>query len=104
MAKGYWVAMVDVGDAEAYKAYVRENANAFRKHGGRFLVRGGRAETVEGHMRSRLVVVEFKDYATALECYRSPEYAKAILLRKDVSIGDFTVVEGYDGVQPADGP
>ena len=53
-------------------------------------------------MRSRLVVIEFKDYATALACYRSPEYAKAILLRKDVSLADFTVIEGYDGVQPSD--
>ena len=103
MAKGYWLAMVDVQDPEAYKAYVRENAVAFRKYGGRFLVRGGRSETVEGQMRSRLVVIEFRDYATALECYRSPEYAKAILLRKDVSTGDVTVIEGYDGVQPADG-
>ena len=103
MAKGYWMAMVDVQDPEAYQAYVRANAAAFRKYGGRFLVRGSRSEAVEGHMRSRLVVIEFKDYATALECYRSPEYAEAILLRKDVSTGDLAVIEGYDGAQPADG-
>ena len=103
MAKGYWVGMVDVHDPGAYQHYVEANAAAFRKYGGRFLVRGGPSETVEGQTRARLVVIEFKDYATALECYRSPEYAAAILLRKPASAADIAVVEGYDGVQPADG-
>jgi uncharacterized protein (DUF1330 family) len=103
MAKGYWIGQVDVSDPEAYKAYVRENAVAFGKYGARFLVRGGQSETLEGRNRSRLVVIEFKDYATALACYRSPEYAKAIELRKDVSVADIAVVEGYEGVQPSQG-
>jgi uncharacterized protein (DUF1330 family) len=34
--KGYWVALADVSDPEAYKLYVAENANAFRKYRGRF--------------------------------------------------------------------
>ena len=97
------MAMVDVHDLDAYQAYVQANAVAFRAYGGRFLVRGGASETMEGHVRSRLVVVEFADYATALACYRSPEYAAAMALRKDVSVGDLVVAEGYDGVQPADG-
>jgi len=53
MAKGYWVAFADVSDPEGYKAYVAENAKAFRKFGGRFLTRGGQSETPEGHPRSR---------------------------------------------------
>ena len=44
-----------------------------------------------------------KDYATALACYRSSEYADAMALRKGASIGDLKVVEGYDGPQPGDG-
>jgi uncharacterized protein (DUF1330 family) len=103
LAKGYWIGMVDVNDPEAYKAYVRENAVAFRKFGGRFLVRGGPSETVEGRSRSRLVIIEFEDYATALACYRSPEYAKAMALRQPVSVADIVVIEGYDGPQPSDG-
>jgi len=96
-------ALVDVGDPEAYKAYVAANAVAFRKYGARFLVRGGQSEAVEGRSRSRIVVIEFKDFATALACYRSPEYAEAMALRKGASTADITVVEGYDGPQPSDG-
>ncbi|HYS47315.1 MAG TPA: DUF1330 domain-containing protein [Xanthobacteraceae bacterium] len=103
MAKGYWIAHVDVSDPEAYKAYVAANAAAFRKYGARFLVRGGTCEVVEGGARARSVVLEFEDYATALACYRSSEYAKAIALRRGNAIADIVVIEGYDGPQPADG-
>jgi uncharacterized protein (DUF1330 family) len=102
MPKGYWVASVDISDPEGYKAYVAENAKAFRKYGARFITRGGKAEAVEGKGRSRLVVLEFKDYETALACYRSPEYAKAIELRKGKAMADIIVTEGYDGPQPTD--
>jgi uncharacterized protein (DUF1330 family) len=67
------------------------------------LVRGGNSEAVEGQGRSRVVVIEFKDYATALECYRSPEYAKAIETRRGKALADIVVVEGYDGPQPTEG-
>ena len=39
MAKGYWIARVDVRDAERYQAYVQANGEAFRKYAARFLVR-----------------------------------------------------------------
>ncbi|MBP1882080.1 DUF1330 domain-containing protein [Sinorhizobium mexicanum] len=96
MAKGYWVASVDVTDPEGYKAYIAENANAFRKYGARFLARGGQRETPEGKMRSRIVLIEFPTYSAALECYRSPEYAKAMALRQGKSEMDLAIVEGYD--------
>jgi uncharacterized protein (DUF1330 family) len=102
MAKGYWVGHVDVSDPEAYKAYVAANSEAFRKYGAKFLVRGGTFEAVEGKTRSRNVVLEFKDYATALACYRSPEYKKAIALRQGNAVADIIVIEGYDGAQPTD--
>ncbi|MDB5599192.1 MAG: hypothetical protein JWN71_1236 [Xanthobacteraceae bacterium] len=100
MAKGYWIAHVDVSDPEGYKAYQAANAAAFRKYGGQFLVRGGTNETMEGKVRSRHVVVEFPDYAAALACYRSPEYTAAIALRQGKSDADLIVIEGYDGPQP----
>jgi uncharacterized protein (DUF1330 family) len=103
MAKGYWVALADVSDPDGYKAYIAENATAFRKFGGRFLARGGKSETLEGQTRSRVVVIEFPNYAAASECYRSPEYAKAMALRKGKSVMDLVIVEGYEGPQPSDG-
>jgi uncharacterized protein (DUF1330 family) len=102
MAKGYWIALVDVSDPEAYKAYIAENATAFRKFGGHFLARGGKSERPEGHTRSRVVVIEFPSYAVASECYHSPEYTRALALRKDNSLMDLVIVEGYEGPQPAD--
>ncbi|MGZ8329829.1 MAG: DUF1330 domain-containing protein, partial [Rhodoplanes sp.] len=41
MAKGYWVALVYVNEPEVYQEYVGGDSEAFRKFGGRFLVRGG---------------------------------------------------------------
>jgi uncharacterized protein (DUF1330 family) len=99
MAKGYWIAHVDVSDPEGWKDYQAANAIAFRKYGGRFLVRGGASELPEGKTRSRHVIIEFKDYATALACYRSPEYAAAKEKRRDKGEIDLVIVEGYDGVQ-----
>ena len=103
MTKGYWVAFADVNDPEGYKAYIAENAKAFRKYGGRFLTRGGKSETPEGKPRSRAVVIEFPSYAAAIECYRSPEYAVAMALRQGKSVMDLAIVEGYGGPQPSDG-
>jgi uncharacterized protein (DUF1330 family) len=55
---------------------------------------------VEGKGRVRNVLREFPDYATALACYRSPEYQRAKPLRLSHSTCDFVIVEGYDGEQP----
>ena len=101
MAKGYWVARVDVSDPEGYKAYVAANALAFAKFGARFLVRGGPYKAVEGVSRARQVVIEFKDYATALACFESDEYQEAKALRAMAGQSDLVIVEGYDGPQPA---
>ena len=57
MAKGYWVARVDVSDMEAYQQYVQANAEPFAQFNARFLVRGGEQEEPEGTARSRNVVV-----------------------------------------------
>ena len=100
MAKGYWIARVDVHDVEAYKAYVAANAAPIAKFGGRFLVRAGRFENPEGASRSRNVVLEFPSYQAAIDCYRSPGYQAAVLIRLPVSTVDMVVIEGYDGPQP----
>jgi len=100
MLKGYWVANIDVLDPEAYKAYVQANAVAFAKFGARFVVRSGRHVVMEGTSGARQVVIEFKDYETALACFHSPEYQAAMALRANVSKSNLVIVEGYDGTQP----
>ncbi len=100
MAKGYWVARVDVTNEDGYKQYAAANPEIFQKFGGRFVVRAGKFEAMEGSRRSRNIVIEFPDYATALACYRSPEYQENIKRRLGHADVDLLVIEGYDGPQP----
>jgi uncharacterized protein (DUF1330 family) len=100
MAKGYWVARVDVNNEDGFKPYAAANAAIFKKFGGRYVVRGGKFDGMEGSSRSRNVVIEFPDYAAALACYRSPEYQANVKVRQPHSVVDLIVVEGYDGPQP----
>lgn len=97
MPKGYWIACVDVTNEEAYKPYTVANGPIFKKFGGRFVVRGGPCEVLEGTARARNVVIEFPDYATALACYRSPEYQENMKIRQANAVTDLIVIEGYDG-------
>ncbi|HLH88124.1 MAG TPA: DUF1330 domain-containing protein [Xanthobacteraceae bacterium] len=101
MAKGYWIPHIDVRDAEGYKAYMAATPPAHARYNGVALVRGGKMEVVEGRARARVVLREFPDYAAALACYRSPEYQSARPRRLATAAGDFVIVEGYDGAQPA---
>jgi len=103
MAKGYWIARVDISDEDAYKNYVAANAEAFREYGARFIVRAAPFENPEGTSRSRNVVIEFPSYEAALACYHSPAYQKAMAFRRDASEADLVIIEGYDGPQPGDG-
>ena len=100
MAKGYWIAHVDVRDPEAYQKYVKANGEAFANYGARFLVRGGKNHVAAGKARARHVVIEFRDYETAVACHDSPEYREAAKLRDAASDADLVIVEGYDGPQP----
>ncbi|TDK43132.1 DUF1330 domain-containing protein [Antarcticimicrobium luteum] len=97
MAKGYWVAHVDVRDPQVYERYRDANAVPFAEYGARFLVRGGRQEIREGAARKRTVVIEFDSYEKAVACYESAGYRAAKEIRDAVSDGDLVIVEGYDG-------
>lgn len=97
MAKGYWVANVEVENLDEYMKYVKANAVAFDKYGGKFLVRAGQHQVREGQVNSRIVVLEFKDYETAQACYDSPEYQSAMALRLEHASANMAIVEGWDG-------
>ena len=45
-------------------------------------------------------MIEFPDYATALACYRSPEYQANIKVRQPHAVVDIIIIEGYDGPKP----
>jgi uncharacterized protein (DUF1330 family) len=102
MAKGYWIARVDVHNPDGYKEYVAQNGAVFAKYGGHFLVRGGRHVAKEGSSRTRNVVIEFRDYETAIACYNSPEYVRLAALRSSHAESDLVIIEGYDGPQPGE--
>jgi uncharacterized protein (DUF1330 family) len=101
MAKGYWIARVDVRDDAVYAKYRDANAIAFKKYGAKFIIRGGKFENPEGSSRARNVVIEFPSYQAALDCWNSPEYKHAISIRAPISEGDIVIIEGYDGPQPS---
>ncbi len=94
MSKGYWVVRVSVKNPENYPAYLAAARPAFEKYDARFLVRGGQFSAPEGQARDRNVVVEFKDYDTAIRCYQSPEYQAARDVRMANADADFLIVEG----------
>ncbi len=91
----YLIADVEIHDQDAYAEYRRQILPLVQKHGGRFIVRGGKHETLEGPWKpQRLVVIEFPDMAALKAWYGSPEYATLIALRQSVSRGSLIAVEG----------
>jgi len=97
MPKGYWIANMDVHNAEIYDKYRAANAKPFADFGARFLVRGGTQQVREGQMQSRSVVLEFPSYADAVACYESAAYQAAKDIRLSVADGTLLIIEGYDG-------
>lgn len=94
MAKGYWIAHVDVRDPERYKDYVATAKPAFERYGANFLARGGAWQALEGKGRGRNVVIEFPSMQAALDCYNSPEYQAAKAIRVTVADAEMVIVEG----------
>ena len=94
MAKGYWIAHVDVNDPEGYKGYVAAAKIAFDRYGATFLARGGACEATEGRGRARHVVIEFPSLKAAQDCYHSPEYQAAKAIRQKFADAEMVLVEG----------
>ena len=90
----YMIAEIDVKDPQAYEAYRTQVPATLEKYGGRYIVRGGVAEALEGETSGRLVVVEFESVAALKRWYDSPEYAAIKGLRHAASEGRVIAVEG----------
>ncbi|MBB3290625.1 MULTISPECIES: DUF1330 domain-containing protein [Rhizobium] len=94
----YIISDVTARDAEAFEAYRTRAAASIAHYGGRYLVRGGPIEQLEGNWSPRaLVIVEFPDIEQAKAWYRSPEYATALDIRDRALTRNLLLV---DGVSP----
>jgi uncharacterized protein (DUF1330 family) len=96
MPKGYIIGHITVNDPEAYKEYVERDTPILQALGGRFVVRGGASETVEGQAESRHVVIEFPSYEAARAAYDDPEYQEVAKIRHRTATSTIILVEGTD--------
>jgi uncharacterized protein (DUF1330 family) len=93
----YVIADVKVTDPTGYEPYRPLAAASIARFGGRFLVRGGRANLFEGTPApERIVVIEFPDAETARRWYHSEEYQRALEIRQANSTARVMLVEGVD--------
>lgn len=94
----YVISDVSVRNAEAVEIYRTRAAASIAQYGGRYLVRGGAIEPLEGSWTPHaIIVVEFPDREQARRWYRSPEYASALAVRDAALSRDLILVDGVDG-------
>jgi uncharacterized protein (DUF1330 family) len=92
----YLLAEVEVHDPETYATYTAQTPGVIERHGGRFIVRGGAAESLEGAAPAgRLVVIEFPDLAAARRFYDSPDYQAIVGIRHQAATSRVILVEGH---------
>jgi uncharacterized protein (DUF1330 family) len=86
---------IDVTDPTAFEEYRKAVPATVQKYGGKFLVRGGRMEVIEGSWRpKRVVVTEFPSLEQAKRWYDSEEYRALKARRLRTSKGNVILVEG----------
>ena len=91
----YIVSDVTFRDSSAVEVYRTRAAASIARHGGRYLVRGGTIEVLEGQWTPRaIVIVEFANMDAARAWYHSPEYAAALEVRDEALTRKLILVEG----------
>ena len=97
MAKGYWIACVNVKNQDEFKKYVTLAGPAVNLHGGKFLVRGDKVTNIEGKKYERIVISIFDSTEKAKKCYNSKEYQNALsFLNEDIVDRIIHIAEGLD--------
>ena len=92
----YVIADTLITDPQTYDEYKRQVPPLIAKFGGRFIVRGGQHEVLEGDWQvHRIVVLEFPSMEALKSWYNSPEYAPLLALRQRASSATLVAVEGY---------
>ena len=75
----YVILDVKIHDAEGYVAYVKAGTSSVPQYGGKYIVRGGKVEVLEGPWQpNRMIVIEFANFDQAERWYHSPEYQAAL--------------------------
>ncbi len=93
----YVIGKVTINDPETYKKYTEKTPALIKKHGGKFLVRGGAVETLEGEAFSeRVVVIEFPSQQALHDWYNDPDYQAAMVFRHAASEGQLLAVDGVE--------
>lgn len=91
----YLISDVTVKNAAAFETYRKRAAASIAQYGGRYLVRGGSIEALEGGWAPRTIIaVEFADLERARAWYRSPEYAEALAVRDKAPSRNLILVDG----------
>lgn len=91
----YVLAEIEITNPEGYKEYTTHVPATIAKYGGRFLVRGGNAEMLEGEWpQRRRVLIEFPSMEQAKRWWDSPEYEKPKAMRRAASQGRLILMEG----------
>ena len=89
------MANITIEDPVRYEDYKRMVPGTLAAFGGRFIVRGGNVEALEGSWRpGRLVIIEFPSVERARAWWNSQEYADARALRQATSSGTLLILEG----------
>ena len=92
----YVIANITVSDPVRYEEYKKLAGPSVAGYDGKYLVRGGTAEVLEGGwMPNRVVVLEFPSVERAREWWNSNEYAAAIGIRHASAESEMIMVEGY---------
>ncbi len=93
--KAYWITVYkSLNNLGNLKNYAEKASPAIKKHNGKILVRGGKAETVEGNPSPRTVIIEFPSVEEALKCYHSDDYQDAKKLVEENFNRHCQIVEG----------
>lgn len=91
----YYIGDLDITDPAGMKEYRERVGATIEQYGGKFLVRGGTCEVVEGNWQPhRLVLLEFESVEQAKRWYNSVEYAAIIGIRHRTTNTDFVLVQG----------
>ena len=91
----YLIVDIDITDPVKYADYIKAAPASIAAYGGKYVVRGGKAQRLEGSWDpKRVVVLQFDTYERALEWWGSEEYREPKALRQSASVSNMILIEG----------